>query len=251
MSDWLYAPGRGLLHRLDPRSKIVFATSFAVYLALESEPIALLIALGLMHALALSSGATRSRVLPLWRALSPLLLVLLLFGSVRWRPDSPLLAIGPLGFTVPSVWNTMGMAARIVSISLAISSALWSTEPGDAVAGLTRLGIPFAVGFPVIMVLQHVVTFHRQFQRILEAQQSRGLTFSKWNPYQVARAYIPVLVPLLIAALRSVDTLALALQSRGFVPGRSRTSRRVLRLRAVDWAFMAVCAGLIAALAWV
>jgi energy-coupling factor transporter transmembrane protein EcfT len=238
-----------MLHRLDPRPKIVFAASFTLYLALESDPVALLIALALLHGLALFSRATRSRVLPLWRALSPLLLVLLLFGSVNWRPDSPLLAIGPLGFTSSSIWHTVGMAARIVGISLAISLALWSTEPGDAVAGLTRLGIPFALGFPVIMVLQHVVTFHRQFQRILEAQQSRGLTFSKWNPYQVARAYVPVLVPLLITALRSVDALALALQSRGFVPGQPRTSRRVLRLRAIDWAFVVACAVLITGLA--
>ena len=251
MSEWLYAPGSSLLHRLDPRPKVVFAASCTLYLALESEPAVLLIALGLLQALALSSRATRSRVLPLWKALSPLLLILLLFGSVRWRPDSPLLAMGPLGITASSVWHTTGIAARIVGISLAISLALWSTEPGDAVAGLTRLGIPFALGFPVIMVLQHVITFHRQFSRILEAQQSRGLTFSKWNPYQVARAYIPVLVPLLISALRSADTLALALQSRGFVPGRPRTSRRVLRLHAVDWAFMAICAVSIAALAWV
>jgi energy-coupling factor transport system permease protein len=251
MSEWLFAPGSGLLHRLDPRPKIAFAASFTLYLALESRPAVLLIALGLVHALALPSRATRHRVVPLWKALSPLLLVLLLFGSVRWRPDSPLLAIGPLAITAASIWQTSGMAARIVGISLAISLALWTTEPGDAIAGLTRLGIPFAVGFPAIMVLQHIVTFHRQFLQILEAQQSRGLTFSRWNPYQVARAYIPVLVPLLITALRSVDTLALAPQSRGFVPGGPRTSRRILCMHTVDWAFMAVCALLIAALAWV
>lgn len=250
MSEWLYVPGSGLFHRLDPRPKMVFAAFSTVYLALESEPSVLLVALGILQALALSCRATRSRVLPLWKALSPLLLILLVFGSLRWRPGDALLAIGPLGITASSFWHTIGMAARIISISLAISLLLWTTEPGDAVAGLTRLGMPFAVGFPVIMVLQHVVTFHRQFQRILEAQQSRGLIFSRWNPYQVARAYIPVLVPLLITALRSVDTLALALQSRGFEPGKPRTSRRVLRLRTMDWAFMAVCTGTIAALAW-
>jgi energy-coupling factor transport system permease protein len=251
MSEWLFAPGSGLLHRLDPRPKIVFAVSTTLYLALESEPGVLLIALGLLHALSLSSRATRSRMMPLWRALSPLLLILLVFGGVHWRPEDAVLTIGPLGVTVSSIWHTIGMAARIVSISLGISLALWTTEPGDAVAGLTRLGIPFAVGFPVIMVLQHVTTFHRQFQRIMEAQQSRGLTFSRWNPYQVARAYIPVLVPLLITALRSVDTLALALQSRGFEPGMPRTSRRVLRLHAVDWASMAICTAVIAVLACV
>jgi energy-coupling factor transport system permease protein len=251
VSEWLYVAGSGLFHRLDPRPKLVFAVSSTLYLALESRPSTLLISLGVLHVLALFSRATRSRVIPLWKALSPLLLILLVFGSLRWRPEDAVLAVGPLGITASSAWYTIGMSARIVSISLAISLLLWTTEPGDAVAGLTRLGVPFALSFPAIMVLQHIVTFHRQFQQILEAQQSRGLTFSRWNPYQIARAYIPVLVPLLITALRSVDTLALALQSRGFAPGRPRTSRRVLRLRAIDWAFMATCAAAIAALALV
>ena len=74
-----------------------------------------------------------------------------------------------------------------------------------------------------------------KFQHILEAQQSRGLTFSRRNPFQVARAYVPVLIPLIISALRSVDSLALALQSRGFRVGQRRTNRHVLRMHARDW----------------
>jgi len=149
-----------------------------------------------------------------------------------------LLALGPLAVTSQALWAAIGVGARIAGISLAISLVLWTTEPGDAVAGLVRLGVPFAVGFPVIMALQYVVTFRRQFTHILEAQQSRGLTFSRGNPFQVARAYIPVLVPLMITALRSVDSLTLALESRGFGGDSKRTSRHVLRIRARDWIFV-------------
>jgi energy-coupling factor transport system permease protein len=248
MSEWVYAPGGGLFYRLDPRAKFFFAAVITIYLAAESQSLSLLIALASLHAIALLFRTTRVRLLSLWQALLPLLVLLLVFGSLRWRPDEALLALGPLAVTRASLWRVLGMAARIASISLAFSLVLWTTEPGDAVAGLTRLGVPFAVGFPAIMILQHVATFRRQFQQILEAQQSRGLTFSRWNPYQVARAYIPVLVPLLITALRSVDTLALALESRGFGSGAPRTSRRIVSLHAIDWTFMAACVAAIAAL---
>ena len=83
-------------------------------------------------------------------------------------------------------------------------------------------------------------TYSTLYAQILEAQQSRGLILSHKNPIKAARTYIPVLVPLLINALRQVDDLSLALQSRGFGVSRKRTSRRVLRIQGHDWLFMIV-----------
>jgi energy-coupling factor transport system permease protein len=249
MTELLYVPGRGVLYRLDPRSKFLFAAILMLYLALESRTGTLLLALAALHVLALYCQGTRTRVLPLWCALSPLLLAVVTLGSLRWRAEPALLTLGPIAVTLPALWGAIGAGVRIAGISLAVSFVLWTTEPGDAVAGLVRLGVPFTRSFPFVMTLQYVVTFRRQFQYILEAQQSRGLTFSRGNPFQVARAYIPVLVPLIISALRSVDSLALALQSRGFAAGQQRTSRRVLRTQARDWAFLLATGCLLFALA--
>jgi energy-coupling factor transport system permease protein len=130
-----------------------------------------------------------------------------------------------------------------------ISLLLWTTEPGELAAGLTRMGVPFVIGFSFVMTLQYVFTFRRTSRQILEAQQSRGLILARGNPIRAARTYVPVIVPLLIAALRSVDSLTLALLSRGFGSGTRRTSRRVLRMHVRDWASLvavcAACAGLV------
>ena len=67
------------------------------------------------------------------------------------------------------------------------------------------------------------------------------MILSRGNPIRAARTYIPVIVPLIISALRSVDSLAMALQSRGFGAHGERTSRRVLHLRTSDWVFV-ICA---------
>jgi energy-coupling factor transport system permease protein len=236
--DTLYLAGTGLFYRLDPRTKLAFAASLTIYLAAESRPHMLLLALLLLHVLATLSRTTRRHIPFLWRTLATLLLMIVLLGSIRWRAPEALLAIGPLAFTVDGLWTAVGLAARIFGLSLAFSLLLWTTEPGDAVAGLVRLGLPFELGFPAIMALQYVASFRRQFQHILQAQQSRGLTFDRKNPLQMARAYIPVLVPLIITALRAVDHLSLALQSRGFISNQRRTSRRQLVLRRRDWLFL-------------
>ena len=249
MSDLLYAPLRGqagshdLAYRLDPRSKLLFVVSLALYLALLSRTEGMLLVLVGLHLLAVLSRGTRARLPLLWRALLPLVVTILLLGSLRWRPEHPLLAAGPVAVTWASLWGVVGLAARVSALSLGLSLMLWTTEPGDLVAGLTRLGVPYTGGLSFVMALQYVMTFQQRFQQILEAQQSRGLILSRGNPIRAARTYIPVIVPLIISALRSADSLALAMQSRGFgasaVGARGkRTSRRVLRLRARDWIFL-------------
>jgi energy-coupling factor transport system permease protein len=249
VADLLYAPLRGqagvpdLAYRLDPRSKLLFVASLALYLAWMSRTEVLLLVLAGLHLWAVLSRGTRVRLPNLWRALLPLVVTILLLGSLRWRPEHPLLAVGPVALTWASLWSALGLATRVLALSLGLSMMLWTTEPGDLVAGLTRLHVPFALGLGFVMALQYVMTFQLRFRQILEAQQSRGLRLARANPIRAARTYVPVIVPLMISALRSVDSLALALQSRG-LGGRaigargSRTSRRVLRLHARDWVFV-------------
>ncbi|MBN1580458.1 MAG: energy-coupling factor transporter transmembrane protein EcfT [Anaerolineae bacterium] len=248
MSELLYVPGQGLLYRLDPRTKFLFVISVSACLILEAAPGTMLLILLGLHGLGMLSPGTRVRIVSLWKTMTPLIVTILVFGCLRWQANDALLAIGPITVTLQSVWQAIGLAVRIIGLSLCFSLALWTTELGDAVAGLTRLGLPFELGFPTVMALQQTINFRRVYAQILEAQQSRGLIVSHKNPIKAARAYIPVLVPLLINALRQADDLSLALQSRGFGVSRKRTSRRILRMKARDWLFMMVIWALLFAL---
>jgi energy-coupling factor transport system permease protein len=248
MNELLYVPGRGLFYRLDPRTKFLFVLSVSACLILETAPGTMLLVLLGLHGLCLLSRDTRFRILSLWKTVLPLVATILVFGSLRWRANDALLAVGPITVTLQSLWRAVGLAVRIVGLSLCFSLALWTTEPGDLVAGLTRLGLPFELGFPAVMALQQTINFRRLYAQILEAQQSRGLILTHKNPLKAARTYIPVIVPLLINALRQVDDLSLALQSRGFGVSRKRSSRRVLRIQSYDLLFMIVIWALLLAL---
>ena len=148
MGELLYVPGTGFLYRLDPRAKYLVTLGLVVFLALESATWMLLLVLLTLHVVALSCSSTRTRLLPLWRTLSPLLIPVIVLGSLRWRAEDALLSLGPVAVTVDALWTAVGVGARIAGISLLVSLVLWSTELGDAIAGLTRLGLPFALGFP-------------------------------------------------------------------------------------------------------
>ena len=255
MFDLLYTPLDGehraedILYRLDPRTKMLSAALLVLGLAIVSRAHVMLIALAGVHLLGVLSRGTRSRLVLLWRGLWILPVTIIVLGSLRWNVQPALFSLGPISVTWAALWRAVGVAARIVAASVGISLLLWTTEPGELATGLTRLGVPFVFGFSLVMTLQYVLTFQRTSRQILEAQQSRGLILSRGNPIRAARTYIPVIVPLLISALRSVDSLTLALMSRGFGAGTRRTSRRVLRMHVRDWAFLlgacAICAGLI------
>jgi energy-coupling factor transporter transmembrane protein EcfT len=253
--DLLYTPLDGerraqdILYRLDPRTKMFSAALLVLGLAIVSQTQVMLLALAGVHLLGALSRGTRTRLVLLWRGLWVLPITIIVLGSLRWNVHPALLAVGPISVTWLALWRAVGVAARIVAASVGVSLLLWTTEPGELATGMTRLGVPFVIGFSMVMTLQYVLTFQRTSRQILEAQQSRGLILPRGNPIRAARTYIPVVVPLLISALRSVDSLTLALMSRGFGAGARRTSRRALRMRVRDWAFLlgacTVCAGLI------
>jgi energy-coupling factor transporter transmembrane protein EcfT len=254
MSDLLYVPQQGpqrvwdILYRLDPRCKLLFVASLSVYLAIASRPEVILLVLLALHLLCAVSRSTRRRTWTLWKSLWPLIATIILLNSLRWRAPDAWISVGPVSVTRLSLWLSLGVAARIAALTLGFSLLLWTTEPGDAIAGFARLGLPFELGFAAVMAMQYVVTFKSSYLQILDAQQSRGLTWPRRNPIRAVRAFFPVLVPLIISALRSADNLSVALQSRGFGGKVKRTSRRTLAMRARDWAFVLVAWAVLLAL---
>jgi energy-coupling factor transport system permease protein len=244
VDELLYVRGEGpvetwgLLYQLDPRSKLLCVAGLSLALVLLSATLPCVALLAILHIVLLAHRPLGRRLGTFWKALWPMLATIIVLASMRWQAGEVLVAVGPVGVTSQSLWAALGLGARISALSLSISALLWTTQPPDAVAGLVRLGLPFGLGFPAVMALEYVATFRGSFQQILEAQQSRGLLLSGGNPIRAVRTYVPVLIPLLISALRSADSLALALESRGYGSGRRRTSRRRLRFRRTDWWFL-------------
>ncbi|MGC8826861.1 MAG: energy-coupling factor transporter transmembrane component T family protein [Anaerolineae bacterium] len=231
----LYVRADAWYHRLDPRTKFGLTLLFAAAAALIRSPLAMFALLALLHILPLSSRVPLARLLAAWRPLWPITLIILVLGSFTWGAASMQawwrwgqVSVGPA-----SVLQAVTMALRVDALAFAFSLLLWTTEQGELVAGLTRLGLPHSASLTLAMSMQFVPTFGRIFSEIMEAQESRGLVIPR-SPLRAARAYLPVLIPLIITALRTVDHLAMALAARGYGAARRRTGRRQLRMRGAD-----------------
>lgn len=164
-------------------------------------------------------------------------------------------------FTV-SLFSALALTLRFLVLLTAFSLFFMTTSPDDlglaldrigAVRWLSRkwLGYPNALSFTFTTAVRLVPTLAVDAQTVVDAQRSRGLEVDKGNLLRRIRNYIPILIPLLLIAIRRSLELAEALESRGFPGKEGRTSLFQLRLKAADFAVITVSLLAIIASVWV
>ena len=224
------------LHRLDPRAKL-WAVLAAGAAALLFQQLAVLASLLLLtHLALLSAQVPAGRLRWLWARLAPLLVVILVLQPLfAPGPGPALLQLGPVRLTAEGILVGLSFALRAAVLTFLSAALLLTTRPADLVQGLVALGLPYSWGLMVGLSMRYLTTISRLFLTVREAQQARGLVLDRGNPFQRARAYVPILVATIIAALRLGDNLGLALAARGLGYPAQRTTLHGLHFGRRDW----------------
>jgi energy-coupling factor transport system permease protein len=116
---------------------------------------------------------------------------------------------------------------------------MFTTSQRDLVRALVKLGLRFDFCLTLAISLRFLPTFSAMIDSIKDAQRARGLDFSKGGLMKRARNYVAVLFPTIVSALRTSETLSLALQSRAYGARADRTYLRELKMRPADFAALA------------
>lgn len=225
-----YYPGTSLLHRLDPRSKIVATVALAIALFVREAFPPLFVFTGVAII-----GAVLSRVPGswFWRGLKPVLWLVALTVVVQllFARGEPLAELGPFAVTREGI-ETAGLLSLRLIVLVVLGLLLTFTTPPipltDGLAWLLRplraLHVPTEeLALMVTIALRFIPTLLGELQTIMRAQRARGADFSRGGPVRRARALVPVLVPLFIVSFRRADELALAMEARCYEPGQRRT----------------------------
>jgi energy-coupling factor transport system permease protein len=230
----LYLERRSPLHRLDPRMKLAgLVAVFAICLAF-THPAFVAAAAGCVLLL-----AAVARALPnLWR-MRLLLFLLGLFATLLWslfaRGQTPLLPGWRLPVTRESALFGLGMGLRLSTMAAAGLLFLSITRVEEFALALQRLGVPFVMTFALSTAFRLVPTLLSSAGAVIEAQRSRGLDLESGSALSRLVRHLPLLVPVTVSAIRTIDLMAMALESRGFRAQPRRTSLVHLRLRRGDW----------------
>lgn len=242
-----YCEGNSIIHRMDPRAKIVAAILYIVTVFLAKNLYAFgLLVLSAIVLVAVSGIPVRI----VMKSMKPLVIILLFTALINifWMEGETLLvSLGFIHIYLEGIINAILIAVRII-ILLAGTTILmtFTTTPIALTDGLEQLLSPLKnIGIPVhefsmmmTIALRFIPTLTEETQKIMNAQKARGADFSTGSLMQRARALVPILVPLFVSAFRRADELATAMECRCYTGGDGRTRMNVLH---AGWKDYAVC----------
>jgi energy-coupling factor transport system permease protein len=245
----LYLPRPSWLHRLDPRVKLGLLLAGTVLLLTLQNFFAVLAWVGLNQILFFSARVPLAKVRSVWLLMLPVsALVALTWPLAYPEGTSVWLALGIIRITPLAVVHGLALALRLNALAQIYFLLLFTTDQMTLVRGLVALGVPFDWGLTLAIALRYVPAFFGTFQMIAEAQQARGLQLNRGSWLSRLRAYLPILVAMIITALRTMDNLSRALEARAFGATSHRTTLKTLAFTRRDALVLAGGAAAAAAL---
>jgi len=231
----LYVDRPSWLHRLDPRTKLAFVVASSVLLLSFSSPFVSAAFLLGIHAMLWSGKVPASRLRWAWQRMWPITVLILLLWPIFYPQGNEVLwQVWRIRITTQGLWQGLSTALRVDALAFAFLVLLFSTNQARLVRGLVKLGLPYEWGLTLAIALRYLPTLYGIYTAVSEAQQARGWVIGEGGFVRRIKSYLPILVAVIVTALRLADNLSLALAARGFQPGAKRTHLRELELSPAD-----------------
>lgn len=236
-----FFPGDSILHRLDPRSKIIFIILYIVFIFSIKNIVAYLaVALFIFLCVKISKIPFKFMV----KGLKPIAFFIFLTAVLNLflTPGRILVELGFLKITYEGLELAIFMVLRLMFLILGTSLLTLTTSPISLTDGLEQLISPFKkIGVPsheiammMTIALRFIPTLLEETDKIIKAQTARGADFESGNIIRRAKAMIPILIPLFMSAFRRADELSVAMECRCYRGGDGRTKLKVLRFKSCD-----------------
>ena len=248
-----YFPGNTVIHRLDPRTKLLFTILYIVALFSAKGGLAYAV---LFVTLCACIAVSKIRPKTILRGMKPILFIIILTAvlNIFYTPGDPIWQWKFLKITVEGLWAAFFMVLRISFLITCTFMLTYTTTPIMLTDGREKLLGPLKkVHVPVhelsmmmSIALRFIPTLIEETDKIMSAQKARGADFDTGNLFQKAKALVPLLVPLFISAFRRADELATAMECRCYHGGEGRTRLRQLRFQGSDIAALILGAALVA-----
>jgi energy-coupling factor transport system permease protein len=231
----LYVDRPSWLHRLDPRTKLAFVIFSSILLLSFSHPFASAAFLLGIHGILWSGKVPAKRLRWAWQRMWPITLLILFLWPIFYpQGNEVLLQVWRIKITTQGLVQGINTALRVDALAFAFLVLLFSTDQARLVRGLVELGLPYEWGLILAIALRYLPTLYGIYATVSEAQQARGWVIGEGSFIQRIKSYLPILVAVIVTALRLADNLSMALAARGFQPGAKRTYLRELELGLED-----------------
>ena len=218
-----YYKADSILHKLDPRVKLLGTLLFVITLFFPKSLLSFGIATAFLILIVKFSKVPVSMMI---RGVKPLFIINMISVS-----GDMLVKIGPITITKQGLWMAFYLVVRLVYLVIGSSVMTFTTTPNQLTDGLEK-GFHFLkkvhvpvheIAMMMSIALRFIPILTEELDKIMKAQMSRGVDFESGNILERGKKLIPVLVPLFIAAIRRASDLAMAMDARCYNGGEGKT----------------------------
>lgn len=236
-----FFPGKSLLHRLDPRIKLLWVLVYIILLFFVNTSAGFAIYIAVTAALIKLSGIKPKMF---FKGMRPIVFLLIFTAVINMFMTSgePIFKLGFLTLTKEGIRLAVFMALRLILLVVGTSLLTFTTSPimlTDAIERIlspfSKIGVPAdAIAMMMTIAIRFIPTILEETDKIIKAQKARGADFESGNILARAKAMTPILIPLFISAFRRADELAVAMECRCYHGGEGRTRLKQLKIAKID-----------------
>lgn len=251
-----YVDTNSIIHKLDPRTKILLLFVFLVVLFSTANPVGYAILAAFTFLVVILSKIPIKYILRGMKAIMFILvftMMLNLFvtpGRIVW--SMKILPSWTVEITAEGIKMAILLFFRLLFLVVMSSLLTLTTSPVSLTDGIEKLLKPFEIikvpaheiAMMMTIAIRFIPTLAEEADKIMKAQMARGADFSSGNIINRTKALLPLLVPLFVSAFRRADDLATAMDARCYHGGKNRTRMKEIKMSRIDLAAALCMAGL-------
>ena len=229
----VYSP----IHNLDPRIKFIYVCAIFVIAIMFGELLPLIVLFTFQIPFVLLAGVKREWIRSMRGAA--------FLATIIFLTNFVFAYLGARGIG-QSLENAVAMTLRFIVLIESFSIFFLTTSPDHLGLALEQTHVPYEFTFAFTTAVRFVPVLAEEAQTIMDAQKARGLELERGNFLKRIRNYIPILIPLIVSAIRRSLELAEAMESRAWGATKKRTNLYVLKMHKGDFILIAITIGILA-----
>ena len=237
-----FIPGNSILHRMDPRVKIVLLCTIIATIFCTFNFYALGLITAFIIVAILLSGVPFKMYLKSLKVIMIIVIITSLL-NIFYSSGTPIFEFWVFKITLDGIFRAIYVTVRIIALILISSALTFTTSPTDLTDAIERLMSPLKVfhikvheiAMMMTIALRFIPTLLDETDKIMSAQKARGADMESGNVFQKVKALIPVLIPLFVSAFRRAYELAVAMECRCYQGGEGRTRMKSLHMHRLDY----------------
>lgn len=238
-----YIPLDSIIHKMDPRAKIIAMLLLVTAIFFPSGWIGYgIIGCCIIFTVFLAKLNLKF-VLKSMKPMITMMFFLFIINVLVIKSGDVLFTIFNLSVYSDAVFQTLYIIVRLILMIMITTTLTATTKPLDLTLGIEDLLIPLKrfkvpaheIAMLISIALRFIPDLIDETQRIMKAQASRGVDIQEGKFKEKIMAILSLIVPLFVSALQRAEDLANAMEARGFVPGAKRTRYKVLKMKYYDY----------------